>query len=313
MKYYILLAWLSMVSVNAYALNYALTPEKIAPDTYAFIGKTEDFSPQNGGNIINTAFIVTNNGVIVIDTGVSQLYGNAQRTAIKTITDKPILKVIHTNYHPDRFLGNQAYHDVTIAALPATIQGMKEHAEDFTNNMYRMIGSWMQGTEAQFPTESLQAGELIIDNHALQLYALQGHTPADLVILDKTTGVLFTGGVVFYQRMPTTPSVTRLEDWLTELDTLEKIPFKILLPSHGAPTSDKRAIIQTRQYLQWLAQTLNTAAESGLDMAEVMQTELPDMFATLGVGHVEFVRSVVHLYPALEINALNLPTEENHQ
>ncbi|EIJ43390.1 Zn-dependent hydrolase, glyoxylase [Beggiatoa alba B18LD] len=306
MRNYLLLIGLILCNPPVNAVNYTLTPEKIAPDTYAFIGKTEDFSTQNGGNIINTAFIVTDAGVIIIDTGVSLRYGKAQRTAISTITDKPILKILHTNYHPDRFLGNQAYNNVTIAALPATIQGMKEHAEDFTNNMYRMIGSWMQGTEAHFPTETLQAGKLTIGNHVLQLYALQGHTPADLMIFDQTTGVLFTGGIVFYQRMPTTPSVTQLSDWLDELDTVEKIPFKVLFPSHGVATTDKQAIIQTRDYLHWLQKTLTDAAEAGRDMAEVMQIPLPDRFITWGVGHPEFVRSVVHLYPTLEVNSLYL-------
>ena len=40
----------------------------IAPDTYVFEGAVEHFTLKNGGNILNTGFIVTEAGVIVIQT-----------------------------------------------------------------------------------------------------------------------------------------------------------------------------------------------------------------------------------------------------
>ena len=48
-------------------MDYGLAPEQIAPDTWVLTGRSEDFSTQNGGNIVNTAFVVTSAGVLVID------------------------------------------------------------------------------------------------------------------------------------------------------------------------------------------------------------------------------------------------------
>ncbi len=45
-------------------LSYDLKPRRIAPDTYVFEGTTEHFSLRNGGNILNTGFIVTEEGVL---------------------------------------------------------------------------------------------------------------------------------------------------------------------------------------------------------------------------------------------------------
>ena len=48
------------------------------------------------------------------------------------------------------------------------------------------------------------------------------------------------------------------------------------------------------------------AAENGLDMVEVMDLPLPDEFATLGAQPREFQRSVSHLFPDIEAEALPL-------
>ena len=51
---------------------YDLKPVKVAQDTYVLIGFMEDFTLKNGGNIVNTGFIVTKEGVVVIDSGPSK-------------------------------------------------------------------------------------------------------------------------------------------------------------------------------------------------------------------------------------------------
>jgi hypothetical protein len=49
---------------------------------------------------------------------------------------------------------------------------------------------------------------------------------------------------------------------------------------------------------------LRAAADDGLDMAEVLETPLPESFASMAVMPGEFHRSVSHLYPPLERAAL---------
>ena len=50
-------------------LEYSLKPRQIAEDTWLLEGSTDNFARDNGGNIVNTAFIVTERGEVVIDTG----------------------------------------------------------------------------------------------------------------------------------------------------------------------------------------------------------------------------------------------------
>ena len=60
----VLLAMLPAGVAAAADLDYRLQPVLVAADTYVFAGYNEDFSFDNGGNIVNTGFIVTEAGVV---------------------------------------------------------------------------------------------------------------------------------------------------------------------------------------------------------------------------------------------------------
>ena len=182
----------------AASFDYGLAPRKIADGTYVLIGRTEDFSAANGGNIVNVGFIVTSAGVVVIDTGPSKRYGEQLRSAIRKVTDRPVVKVVNTHFHPDHFLGNQVFSDVGVAALPATIQGIQTMGGPLVDNMYRMCGDWEAGTEPAVPARAQADGAEQIGDHEFEFLALAGHTEGDLAVFDRTTGVLFAGDLVFF-------------------------------------------------------------------------------------------------------------------
>jgi glyoxylase-like metal-dependent hydrolase (beta-lactamase superfamily II) len=91
-------------------------------------------------------------------------------------------------------------------------------------------------------------------NH-LQLLALTGHTGADLAILDQKTGVLFAGDLVFYQRALTTPNSPGLAVWLADLDTLQALPWTLIVPGHG-PVATMRSP-SSRCATTWLARPVD--------------------------------------------------------
>lgn len=287
--------------------SYALTPVQIAPDTWLVEGEREDFDLGNGGNIVNTAFIVTDAGVLVIDTGPSRLYGEALRAAIAGVTDRPVVRVLNTHLHPDHCLGNQAFADRPIAALPGTIDGLKAHAEGFSDNLYRLLGLWMAGTRVVLPSETLAPGVLDLGGHRLRFIALAGHTDADLVVLDQTTGVLFAGDLVFNGRTPTTPHAD-IARWRAALAELRGLDYRLLVPGHGPVSTGTAAIDETAAYLGWLGDRLATLAESGVSAGEALDPSLPPAapaeLRRLAVFEREYPRSVAHLYPALEGRAL---------
>ncbi|MFZ2269938.1 MAG: quinoprotein relay system zinc metallohydrolase 1 [Azonexus sp.] len=290
-------------AVRAASFDYGLQARAVAPDVHVFVGRSEDFDTLNGGNIVNTGFIVAPQGVIVIDSGPSLRYGQQMRQAIAAVTPRPPVLLINTHHHPDHFLGNQAYAGLPIAALPSTSQGIAADGNAFAENLFRMSGDWLKGTEVVVPTRSLAAGPLLVAGRQLELIALDGHTGADLVIYDPASGVLFAGDLVFNGRAPTTPHAD-IGHWLAALEQLEALTrrpgFTALVPGHGMPTPDAAPLRRTRAWLVWLRESMRQAAEAGLDMNEVLARPLPPEFADLPVAASEYRRSVGHLFPAAE-------------
>lgn len=281
-------------------MDYALKPRQIAESTWLLEGSTDNFAKANGGNIVNVAFIVTDAGVVVIDTGPSRRYGEALRQAIASVTAKPVIQVLLTHHHPDHALGNQAFKDVPIAALADTTKLLHEQGDSMAENLYRMVGDWMRGTEVVLPSEVLEPGVRSFGNHDLRLLALTGHTGADLAILDQSTGVLFAGDLVFYQRALTTPNSPGLAAWLADISTLQGLPWTLVVPGHGPIATDAQPFEQMRDYLTWLDQLLQGGAANGSDMTEMIRSPIPERFAAISLSRYELIRSVSHLYPRYE-------------
>lgn len=289
--------------VFAAELDYRLEPRQVADTTWVLIGKTEDFNRRNGGNIANSAFVVTSAGVVVIDTGSTRLYGEQLRAAIARVTSQPVVRVFNTHHHPDHFLGNQAFATTPIAALGATIAGQKEEGRAFAENVYRLAGDWVKGTEPLPAGETVTSGIAAIGGHEFELIGLSGHTAGDLAILDRTTGVLFAGDLVFYNRAPTTPHAS-VGEWRETLKKLAALRFRLLVPGHGEPVADGRAIDQTLRYLEWVDKSLREAAQQGVEMAELLARPIPAEFADIPLSREEFARSVAHLYRRFEAETL---------
>ena len=292
-------------------LDYRLQPRQIAPGTWVIEGAVADFLPANGCNIINTAFIATGDGVIVINTGPSRLYGEQQRRAIAAtlaaVTPQPVRRVLNLNLHPDYFFGNQAWDGVPTQALAGSIAGMQAEGESYADNLYRLCGGWMRGTQATPARQALEPGSFTLGDHHLELRRLQGHTGDDLVLLDHSTGVLFAGGLVFADRVPTTPHADPAQ-WLHTLDLLAQWQrqgqFKQLVPSHGPVDQGLQGIAQTRDWLRWLTGWMQDSAQQGLDLSELLRMPVPERFAGWAAQPAELHRSLAQWYPAYERRAL---------
>ncbi|MBU7574959.1 MAG: quinoprotein relay system zinc metallohydrolase 1 [Hydrogenophaga sp.] len=289
-------------------LDHGLRPRQIAEHTWVIEGAVADFSRANGCNIINTAFIATGEGVVVVNTGPSRGYGEQQRRAIERLTREPVRHVFNLNLHPDYFFGNQAWADRPTQALAGSIAGMRAEGAAYADNLYRLCGDWMKGTEPTPAREAVESQTLRLGTHTLELRRLSGHTGDDLVLIDRRTGVLFAGGLVFAERVPTTPHADPAA-WLASLDTLAQWlaadEVRQVVPSHGPVHSGPVGVQQTRDWLRWLTTLMQDSAEQGLDLSELLRTPVPARFAGWAAQPAELHRSLAQWYPQYEQRALD--------
>ena len=298
--------------VDVERLEHGLKARDLGAGVYVVEGANADFSVANGCNIINTGFIVTDAGVLVINTGPGRIYGEQLRALIARTTPQPVVQVLHLNLHPDYFFGNQGFADVPRRATTLTSAGIAREAGGYETNLYRLCGDWMKGTQALLPDAAVAVppggGTLRIGSREFTLHEFNGHTDSDLVLIDRRSGVAFVGGLVFVDRIPTTPHA-RLDDWQRSLDRLqpllESAGVKTLVPSHGPVRASLDGIAQTRSYLQWLDRNFSLWARQGWEMNEVLRAPVPALYRGWAAFETEYLRNVVHLYPRYESQVLS--------
>lgn len=297
-------AYCAMSPAHTKLLDYQLAASEIASGTWAVHGAQEYFNLENGGNIVNVAFIEVPDGVVVVDTGPSKRYGEALLDLIsRTIPNKPILRVYNTHHHPDHCFGNQVFDAGLIAAPQGVIDNLISEGDGFAENLYRLVGDWMRGTAIAIPGVALDANQEDIGGRRFSLFYLSGHTSSDLVVRDDETGVLFTGDLAFMFRTPTTPHAD-IATWQQSILTLSATDREIIFPGHGPRDSSGDSLTQTADYLAWLDDNLRNSVDQGLTMNEAMALPIPKRFNSLSVLRTEYERSVVHLYPQLEDSLL---------
>ena len=279
--------------------TYHLKPIQVAQNTYVFVGKSEYFSVKNGGNIVNTAFIITDKGVVVIDTGSSHLYGTQMLEQIRELTDKPILHIFNTHHHPDHFLGNSAFEEGKIWASEYTSEYIKNSYEDYLLLLSRLILDWSKGTSVKNPTHILRSKYLQVGKHKLKILHLEGHTKSDIAIFDERTKVLFASDLVFYNRAVAMANAN-ISQWKKSLGVLEKLPYKVLVPGHGTIVKDKKPFAQMNRYLDFLDKTMITSFAKGLTVHEILKLKKPQEFQKIEMLNEELERSIMQLQKAYQ-------------
>src|SRR5512139_4221416 len=101
----ILVAAASLLALTA-AQTYQPRAEKVVDNVYAIVGPLGQRSADNDGLNANFGFVVTPQGVILIDSGASRLGAEKIDAAIARVTRQPVRWVVNTGSQDHRWLGN---------------------------------------------------------------------------------------------------------------------------------------------------------------------------------------------------------------
>lgn len=250
--------------------------EEVAPGVFVRPGVQATMSGANGGAIANIGFILGTAAVAVIDTGGSACDGYRLRAAIKKRSDLPIRFVINTHVHPDHLFGNAAFahegaqfigHRNLARALAA------RGAHYLAANRRIMGAAALEGTEIIAPTLAVEDRmELDLGGRILELVAhAPAHTDNDLTVLDRRSGTLWTGDLVFLEHLPVVDG--SLKGWFEVMDELAAIPAIRAVPGHGpASVPWPQALDPQRRYLSVLARDLRRMIAQGLTMNDAIAT-----------------------------------------
>lgn len=189
---------------QAFALEWPnIQPMKIGPHTYVIEhGPHDEDSKVSHGFHNNPGFVITDAGVVVVDTGSSYEIGKMILRKIAGVTSKPITHIFTTHFHGDHWLANQAlveaYPDVHTIAHPELIALLKGGEDKFwLDNFSKRLGDDFAGTKAIIPNTPAENREYKIGGITFKVMLIdKAHTTTDLMVHVVEEGVLFTGDIV---------------------------------------------------------------------------------------------------------------------
>jgi cyclase len=241
--------------------------KQVAPDLYFFY---------NDGSS-NSAFLVTDAGVLVVDTGQHPVDGRALLERIRAVTDKPVKWVVNTHAHGDHFLGNPPFRDAgaTIVAHRDTATMMKTHYQ------YE-IGR----RGAYFNRFKLDPKELVLvlphvtydsnltitlGNRSVQvMYLGPGQNPGDTLVHFPHARALFVGGPFARRNWSNTSFTPSVDGWIALLNRVAALDVDIYLPGHGDVGTRQDVLDETKWLADFQAGIKNALAQ-GMSKEEMVQ------------------------------------------
>ena len=274
-----LLAMLAVISAvrasaPAQAEDYAMAAREVAPGVYAVITPARDFpNPQNKGWNSNAAFVLTGDGILVVDTGSSQAIGQALRKVIRGVSPAPIRWIVNTHGHGDHWLGNEAVANADTEIITSTrVAERIRNEQDYWADLFNDMTEGATGTDARarVPTTLLDgpSSRTLGGTRVELLLSGSSHSPGDVLVWLPESKTLVTGDVAYAGRTPGTFE-SDIPQWIRFLGELEALAPQTVIPGHGEMT-DAAGVTQMRRFLEVLWNTVRRGYEQGLSDFELL-------------------------------------------
>ena len=260
----------ALIAVGALSSGIAAQPQQARPslpdlqkvkDNLYVITSSTPGPEFTGGN---TGVLVTDSGVVVVDTKLSG-YGPSILEKIKKVTDKPVTMIINTHTHGDHTGSNEAF--------PASVDIVAH--ENTKANMVKMPA--FAGEKSQFLPKRTYKDKMTVGSGKNQIdlyYFGPGHTNGDTWVVYRSLRVLQTGDMFAWRDAPTIDrnnGGSGIEYPKTLAKAIAGIKdVDVVIPGHSPVTSPKDLQEYQRFIAEWVAavQSASTAGKSSEQAAE---------------------------------------------
>ena len=273
----------SLLVLPARAVEVAFKP--VADGVYAFIGEIEGRTYDNEGLNANIGLVVTPAGAVLIDSGSSYQVAAKMHEAVKKVTTQPLKLVINSGDQDHRWLGNGYFAGQGIETLAhADAQAdMQARAGEQMDGL-KVLKERLDGTRPTLPSRFVKAQDSTINmgGTLIELKHRQGgHTPGDTLIWLPQKSVLFSGDVVYVDRVLGLHPVSRTKTWLDSFAVIEQLKPQTIVPGHGNVTTLATAQAETRDLLLALRSHMKKAVDDGVDISAAVKSFNGKPFAHL--------------------------------
>ncbi|MDI1247134.1 MAG: MBL fold metallo-hydrolase [Rhodoferax sp.] len=264
----------SLLALPARAVEVTFQP--VADGVYAFIGDIEGRSYDNEGLNANLGLVVTSAGAVLIDCGSSYQVAAKIHEAVKKVTTQPLKLVINSGDQDHRWLGNGYFAEKgieTLAHADAQADMLARTGEQMEG--LKVLKERLDGTRPTLPSRFFkdQDTRITLGDTVIELKHRQGgHTPGDTLVWLPQKNVLFSGDVVYVDRVLGLHPVSRTKTWLDSFAVIDQLKPQTIVPGHGKVTNLATAQAQTRDLLLALRAHMKKAVDDGTDISTAVKT-----------------------------------------
>ena len=230
--------------------------QQIGPDLYAYVSSNDASA--------NSTFLVSEKGVLVVDTGLNAAEGKKLLGEIRQISSAPVRWIVNTHYHPDHRGGNR-----TVGPDAMVI------STRYTREQALAMSSRSNGVEARSYENNVVVEKeltLFVGIHEVRIYFPgPAHTKGDLVIYFPDERALATGDLFLTNSCPAMDNGD-MESWIASLDQMLGLPVEHVVPGHFEVAS-KAELGRFRDYLTALRDQVRAMRARG-DSPETIRKNL---------------------------------------
>ena len=188
----------------------------------------------------NSGFVVTSEGIVLIDTGIDLDFLKSWSGEIAK--RGKVRYTLNTEHHMDHFVGNSLFSGDVISHRAARETMMKMNVEFIRKRsefLYIDPCPIPDGYQLKRPNITFtEQMDLYVGAHTFQLIHIPGHTAGQAAVYIPKEKVVFVGDAVFHQTK-TASHDGDIEKWLESLRVLEKLDVRFIIPGHGTSVCDK--------------------------------------------------------------------------
>jgi glyoxylase-like metal-dependent hydrolase (beta-lactamase superfamily II) len=277
----VLMLLLSAPAAPADDLDHILEPIRVTERIYYFKGSLDGRTYGNEAFNNNLAFVVTDAGVVLIDSGPSRRVAERIEVAIARVTNRPVRWVINSGSQDHRWLGNHyfAQRGAELIALRRTAETQARFADQHLARLEGILKDRLEGTRAMPASQPVDA-----DRHAVTLggvrfeliYAGDAHFPGDVLVWVPDEDTVFAGDVVYLDRMLGIHPWSDIRGWVESFAALEALEPVHVIPGHGGAADLDKARAETGDYLRAVLEGARQGLEDWEQLNETVD-RLADM------------------------------------
>ena len=273
-------------------------PQEVIPGVWSAIGATAPGTYDNSGHNNNLSFVITDDGVLVVNAGDNYLLAQSLHEEIKKRTTQPVKYVVLENSQGHAMLGSNYWKE-----QGATIIAHRDTAKQMEATGYDVLATMRsRARDKAFKTEFVMPDRLYDDKLDLKMGAwnLQilhlgpSHSHGDTMVWLPEKKLVIAGDTAFHIRMLPIFEDTDTAKWIETWALFEALGAETVIPGHGGPTDMATVRKWTRDYLVHLRAKVAEVVKAGgslddaykVDQSAYMHLHTADELARSNAGRV---------------------------